>query len=158
MDLILALFQLGILGIQVGFEGLVAGDGDLAVVVIDVADGDHIPALLIQLGIVGVEFAHALTDLDVTLIDSGATLLGLQAIGIHLDRQGVGILIRLRFLDLGDIVIAEAVQDPGGRWRVEWRSLHHDRTQGRNKADAQGDGIRRSQCPFCHVKGSRNPW
>jgi TolA-binding protein len=25
------------------------------------------------------------------------------------------------------------------------------------KADGQGDGTGVSQCPFCHVKGSRNP-
>ncbi|MNS66144.1 hypothetical protein D3C72_993450 [compost metagenome] len=157
MHLILALFQLGVLGVQVGFEGLVAGDRDLAIVVIDVADGNDIPALLIKLGIVGVKFAHALTHLDVTFIDGGTALLGLQAIGIHFDGLGIGVLIRAGFLDLGDIVIAEAVEDPGGRWRVEGRRLDRERTQGRNKADGQGDGIRRPQCPFCHVKGSRNP-
>ena len=157
MNLILALFQLGVLGVQVGFEGLVAGDSNLAIVVIDVADGDDIPALLIQLGVVGVKFAHALTHLDVTFIDGGTALLGLQAIGIHFDGLGIGVLTRAGLLDLGDIVIAEAVEDPGGRWRVEGRRLDRERTQGRNKADGQGDGIRRPQCPFCHVKGSRNP-
>ena len=157
MNLILALFQLGVLGVQVGFEGLVAGDSNLAIVVIDVADGDDIPALLIKLGVVGVKFAHALTHLDVTFIDGGTALLGLQAIGIHFDGLGIGVLIRAGFLDLGDIVIAEAVEDPGGRWRVEGRRLYRERAQGRNKADGQGDGIRTPQCPFCHVKGSRNP-
>ena len=157
MDLILALFQLGVLGVQVRFQGFVAGDRDLAIVVIDVADGDDIPALLVELGIVGVELAHALAHLDVTLVDGGTALLGLQAIGIHLDGLGIGVLVRTGLLYLGNIVIAEAVEDPGSGWRIEWRCLGHERAQGRNKADGQGDGTGVSQCPFCHVKGSRNP-
>ncbi len=93
MHLILALFQLGVLGVQVGFEGLVAGDGHLTVVVIDVADGDDIPALLVELGIVGVKLANPLTNLDVTFIDGGAALFGLETVSINLDRLCVGILI-----------------------------------------------------------------
>ncbi len=157
MHLILALFQFGVLGIQIGFEGLVAGDGHLTVVVIDVADGDDIPTLLVELGIVGVKLANPLTNLDVTFIDGGAALFGLETVSINLDRLCVGILIRCRLLYLGNIVIAETIENAGGWRRFERGRLHHHRGECGGQADSQGDGIAVPQCPFCHVKDSCNP-
>ena len=45
-----ALFQLGVLGVQVDFRVLSLVTVIWPIVVIDVADGDDIPALLVELG------------------------------------------------------------------------------------------------------------